>query len=221
MSSAPEIAELAWAAGIRDPGALATAVAVAIAESGGNPKKIGDKGLQDEKWGPSVGLWQIRSLKAEQGKGTIRDASKLTDPAFNARSMFSISGGGKNWDAWSVTHPSDPLGYMRYVAAQGTAETAAVAVRARHAAGAAADAAADAVSGPLDAVRELAGVVSDAAQAPARVVVWLSEAGTWKRITYGAIGAALLVVALRTVAQPAVDQITGLAVKAATKGMVK
>lgn len=63
---------------------------------------IGDQGLQDDKWGPSVGLWQIRSLKAQQGTGGERDASRLTDPQFNARSMFSISNGGRNFAPWST-----------------------------------------------------------------------------------------------------------------------
>jgi hypothetical protein len=78
------------------------ATAVALAESGGRTDAQGDIGLQDGTWGPSVGLWQIRSLKAEYGKGTPRDASRLTDPEFNARAMASISNGGKNFKPWTT-----------------------------------------------------------------------------------------------------------------------
>lgn len=128
--SAVAIGRLAWAAGIRDFRPLVDAIAIAIAESGGDAGEVGDEGLQDQKWGPSIGLWQIRSLKAEEGKGGLRDGSKLRDPAFNARAMYSISGGGKNWKPWSVFTPTDPLGFARYMAALGPAQVAAATIRA-------------------------------------------------------------------------------------------
>ena len=58
--------------------------------------------LEDATWGPSVGLWQIRSLRAERGTGKVRDVTRLKRPAFNARSMASISGKGKNFSPWST-----------------------------------------------------------------------------------------------------------------------
>ena len=98
-----DLARLALEAGLpRDHKTLQTAVAIALAESEGRVNAEGDGALQDATWGPSIGLWQIRSLKAESGKGTPRDATKLKDPLFNARSMVAISGGGKNWKPWSV-----------------------------------------------------------------------------------------------------------------------
>ncbi len=87
------------------------AVAVAIAgwdgsphpgESGGNPSAIGDVALVDGKWGPSVGLWQVRSLHTERGQQTTRDQDALGDPSFNARSMVTISSTGTNWQPWSI-----------------------------------------------------------------------------------------------------------------------
>jgi len=79
-----------------------TATAIAMAESGLDPAAVGDVSLQDAKWGPSIGLWQIRSLKAQNGTGGVRDASRLRDPAFNARSMAAISSGGAHWSPWST-----------------------------------------------------------------------------------------------------------------------
>ena len=79
-----------------------TATAIAIAESGLRTDAQGDVGIQTSKWGPSVGLWQIRSLKAESGTGRPRDATRLEDPQFNARSMVSISSSGKSFNAWST-----------------------------------------------------------------------------------------------------------------------
>lgn len=183
MTTMIDVAGWAYDAGIRDPGQLATAVAVSAAEDpGGDPAKLGDRTLQTAKWGPSVGLWQIRSLKAEKGKGTTRDQDRLTDPAFNAKAMYEISGGGKSFDAWSVTHPKDLAGYARYVAARPGAISAATAAMTGKGAAQAAD-----------GVTQLAGVVSDAAQTPIRVINWLTEGKTWVRIAWFGIGLSLVI----------------------------
>ena len=100
--AASAAAAVAYAAGIRDLGTLRTAVAIAAAESSWNPSAVGDTGITDATWGPSIGLWQIRSIKAQSGTGGPRDATRLADPAFNARSMVQVSGGGANWTAWSA-----------------------------------------------------------------------------------------------------------------------
>ena len=90
----------------RDAGLDATqavvATAVAMAESGLRTDAVGDTSLQNGTWGPSVGLWQIRSLKADAGTGRARDDTRLTDPVFNARAMAEVSAGGTNWRPWSV-----------------------------------------------------------------------------------------------------------------------
>jgi hypothetical protein len=96
-----EVVRLAVAAGFRGD-QLATAVAIAKAETGFDAEAIGDQALQDAKWGPSLGLWQIRSLNAERGTGKTRDAGNLKDPAFNARSAYAISGGGVNFTPWTM-----------------------------------------------------------------------------------------------------------------------
>ncbi|MEN8672574.1 hypothetical protein [Nocardioides sp.] len=101
MTSIAEAYRLARTAGLTDFEAI-TAVAIAISESGLNPNAEGDTTIQTSVWGPSIGLWQIRSLKADYGTGRTRDASRLKDPAFNARSMFEISNGGTYWGPWSV-----------------------------------------------------------------------------------------------------------------------
>lgn len=99
--SIPYVFNLAAQTGLSRDEAI-TATAIAIAESGLNPGAVGDTTLQDGTWGPSIGLWQIRSLKAESGTGRSRDATRLKDPAFNARSMNIISSAGANWTPWSV-----------------------------------------------------------------------------------------------------------------------
>ncbi|WP_154793304.1 hypothetical protein [Occultella kanbiaonis] len=78
------------------------ATAIAAGESGLRTDARGDVGLQTSKWGPSIGLWQVRSLNAERGTGGVRDELALTDPEHNARSMVSISAGGSTWRPWTV-----------------------------------------------------------------------------------------------------------------------
>lgn len=81
---------------------VATAVAIGLAESGGDPLAVGDVDLVDGKWGPSVGVFQVRSLHAERGTGGVRDELALTDLGRNARSMVAVSGAGTDWRPWSV-----------------------------------------------------------------------------------------------------------------------
>jgi hypothetical protein len=81
-----------------------TMAAIARPESGLCTHARGDVGLQTATWGPSIGLWQVRSRKADYGTGRPRDASRLTDPAFNAASARSIYL-SQGYGAWT-THGS-------------------------------------------------------------------------------------------------------------------
>jgi hypothetical protein len=96
-----QVYALARAAGLTHEQAI-TATAITDGESGRDPGKVGDQSLADAKWGPSVGLWQIRTLRAETGTGGTRDINRLKDPTFNARSMFAESEHGTNWRPWTV-----------------------------------------------------------------------------------------------------------------------
>jgi murein DD-endopeptidase MepM/ murein hydrolase activator NlpD len=83
--------------------ALKTAYAISIAESGGRSNAKGDVSLQTSKWGPSIGLFQIRSLKDwKKYNDPYRDASKLYDPRYNAEAAFKKSNQGKSFKAWST-----------------------------------------------------------------------------------------------------------------------
>lgn len=100
--SAEQVARFAFQAGFRGE-SLVVAVAIAHGESGLRPDAIGDVGLADGQWGPSVGLWQIRSLHTERGTGGHRDELANTDPAHNARAAWAVSGSGANrFTPWSV-----------------------------------------------------------------------------------------------------------------------
>lgn len=75
---------------------LVTAVAVAMAESSGNPNALGDIGIGQG----SFGLWQINSYwHPEYGP----DFSKLYDPQTNANAAYAIYvAAGNSFTPWST-----------------------------------------------------------------------------------------------------------------------
>lgn len=127
--------------------AATTLTAIAGAESGYNPDAIGDVSLQDGTWGPSVGIWQVRTLKAQTGTGGVRDIAALRgNPQAQARAAAAIwrSSGPRAWSAY--TNGS----YRRFSGAAGAAAKSkhVRAPRPRSTSGAGAGAAAAAVATP-------------------------------------------------------------------------
>lgn len=108
--------KLALAEGLA-PEAAVVSVAIAWGESDLNPQAVGDLKLVDSKWGPSLGLWQVRSLHAQRGTGGTRDADRLLDAATNAEAMAEISNRGTNWKPWTVWRNGDYLKHMAAVRA--------------------------------------------------------------------------------------------------------
>lgn len=90
--SADQIAQYADQAGFSGPD-LQVAVAVALAESSGNPNALGDPTL-----GVSVGLWQI-NLKAHPQYSQ----QALLDPQTNANAAYAIyQAAGNTFQPWST-----------------------------------------------------------------------------------------------------------------------
>lgn len=102
LLSASQIATIAANAGFTGAD-LQTAVAIALAESSGNPTIVGDKNLAPDR-GPSIGLWQINiGTKAHPEYA----GADLTDPAVNASAAFTIFSefGWVQWATYSVQPP--------------------------------------------------------------------------------------------------------------------
>jgi hypothetical protein len=95
-----EIAAVAKGAGFSGQ-SLQIAVAVALAESGGNPRAHNRVPPDD-----SYGLWQINMLgslgPARRKQFGLSSNSQLFDPSTNARAAWAISNRGTNWRPWSV-----------------------------------------------------------------------------------------------------------------------
>lgn len=118
------IAKVAWNAGFgRDVPTLARAVAIALAESGGNPNAHnGNAATGDD----SYGLWQINMIgsmgPARRKQFGITSNAELYDPQINANAAWKLSSSGRVWSPWSVFKNGT---YTKHMA---TAETAAKAV---------------------------------------------------------------------------------------------
>jgi hypothetical protein len=103
--TAQQIAGYAANAGFTGPD-LQVAVAVALAESGGNPSVTGDLSITP---GGSVGLWQI-NLKAHPEY----TAAQLMDPQTNANAAYAIyAAAGNQFTPWT-TYNSPPQGTGTY-----------------------------------------------------------------------------------------------------------
>lgn len=98
--SPEQIAEHAHAAGFRGRD-LSTAVAVALAESGGRTHAHNSTPPDD-----SYGLWQVNMLGAlgpERRRQFGLDADRdLFDPATNAAAAYAISGRGESFRPWTA-----------------------------------------------------------------------------------------------------------------------
>lgn len=92
--SASDIAGYAQNAGFSGSD-LTMAVAVALAESSGNPGVVGDLSITP---GGSVGLWQINLKYHPEFAG-----QDLTDPQINANAAYSIyRAAGNSFSPWST-----------------------------------------------------------------------------------------------------------------------
>lgn len=201
-------------------------VAVALGESGGRTDAMGDISLQTSKWGPSIGLWQVRSLKAELNTGGTRDASRLTDPGFNARSARTILGNGAPtpWTVYTTGAYRRHMGTAEAAARSGGAPVPGGAVP-----GGAVPVGLPGLPNPVDAAgdavaRALAGLATGADQIGGFFAA-LSARSTWVRVAQAIGGAGLVVGGLawmgKDLVSPALDVAAGVipqakAVKAAS-----
>lgn len=95
--SAAQISQYAASAGFQGND-LATAVAIAMAESSGNPGAIGDSTLAPTN-GPSYGLWQINI----GSKANPQYASQnLFDPQTNANAAYALYSAAGGFGPWST-----------------------------------------------------------------------------------------------------------------------
>jgi LysM repeat protein len=97
---------------------IAAAIAFCEAPYSANGKQyadcdlVGDQALANATWGNSYGFFQIRSLRADYGKGTARDQLALTDPVFNCWAALQIKN-TQGWTAWSTYNSGAYKAYLQ------------------------------------------------------------------------------------------------------------
>jgi hypothetical protein len=192
-----DIYATAQAAGLSSAQAV-IATAIALGESGGDDANVGDVSLQTDYWGPSVGLWQVRTVKSETGTGSDRDIMALQgNPSRQARAMFNISNRGTNWTPWTVYTRGI---YSRFMGQAQSAMTGGTAITGTSPVGA--------VLTPVNAVTD---TVSAGVESARKILVKLSFAG---------LGLALVGAGLILAMRPQLQNAAKLA-KAATDEQVE
>jgi hypothetical protein len=191
--NAEQIAKAAHAAGFRGA-ALATATAIALAESGGNPMAHNDKPPDD-----SYGLWQVNYYAAAgiDREARIRNLGtpeSMYDPFNAARAAFIISRGGTYWRDWSVYLSGAYRLHM----------PAASAAAAKISGGEAPAGGLDWHSTPVDPLVDVPGALSDlnplkGIEAVGAFFVKLLDPSTWRRVLLVLGGGLVVGVALALV----------------------
>ena len=120
------IRNIAWeaiTAGVpaSDNSKVQTAVAVALAETGGTGDPKAFNGVAPDQ---SYGLWQINMLGSlgpdRVSKLGLSSYDQLFNPSTNATAMALISNKGQDWSAWSTYNPGkngEPPAYLTYLPA--------------------------------------------------------------------------------------------------------
>lgn len=83
------------------PSQRPTAFAVILGESGGRPCAVGDVRLQTSTWGPSVCLFQLRSIKGVTDGGVRDRAANLRSVDTCVRNAHALWA-GEGWRPWSA-----------------------------------------------------------------------------------------------------------------------
>ncbi|MCW2754662.1 MAG: hypothetical protein JWQ32_2073 [Marmoricola sp.] len=215
-------AQDAYAALIRAGASRANATlltAIGGAESGWNLNAVGDIGLENATWGPSYGIWQIRTLVAETGKGTTRDINKLKTgidaQAAGAVAILHTSG----VHAWSTYSSGSYTGFIPQ--AQKAAASAPTAGSGSAATGTAGVQNASVLGGLGNLITDPLGVFGNAAKSVSGEVatgLWSLIAPFALKALFAVGGIALVVVGLsitaKPVTQPIVEKVEDTAQKA-------
>lgn len=179
MATPPALGSAAYDAGIHDPTALARAIAVALAESGGNERA--HNGIPPDD---SYGAWQI-NMRGELGvqrraQFHLTSNEDLYDLKVNASAMAAISSNGTNWKPWSA------YGGARYALFYPASVATATAVLATKGA----QIEAKAVTSTIDSVTT---AVTTSAGSLVKAGAWLSNRNNWIRVAKVVVGGFLVI----------------------------
>lgn len=224
--SAAQIAAHAHAAGFRGT-ALRNAVAVALAESNGDPRAVG---VNSDRWrSRDRGLWQIN----DRWHPEVSDAEAF-NPAQAAREAYRISSGGMSWSPWSTwkngsaqrRFPEALIGVNQMGATGGATATAAPAlIPGLPNPGELLVEGLPNVPGVPDVLGDVAGAMAAPVIILMKSAAWIADAHNWQRVAMVTGGTVGVLLALGMIAKSgaagstaeAIASIPGDAVKSAAK----
>ena len=177
----------------RDRATLERLVAVALAESGGNPSAVN----RNTNGSIDVGLMQINSIHGYK-------EAEMKIPSRNMAAAWSISGEGRNWKPWVAFNTG---AYLLHIPAAKAGVASLV--------GKGYSFGTDLnitnepnpdnfQDNPLvpDSVEELGRNIQNIAEFPARVLAWISNRDNIFRLIKAGMGVSLVIVGLAVVARP-------------------
>lgn len=169
---------------------LAVAVAVALAESGGRTDARGDVALQTGTWGPSIGLWQIRSIKADKGTGRLRDEAANLNPSTNARHAHQLWA-DQGWSPWTTYTGGRYLAHLPAARAAAAAPAAATGTTTVGVVPFVPDP--GDVYDALQAATSIVDVARVALTYPVKTLAWISDRNNWQRVGLVTAGMSMVV----------------------------
>lgn len=192
--SAEEIKAYAAQAGFsgRD---LSIAVAVAFAESGGDPNAINDK---NRNGSTDYGLFQINSIHK-----SILAGGQWNNPADNAKMAYKVfSDAGKKWRPWAAYNNGS---YLQFLGKAMAADTATV------------------PNAPNYQNVGVVGGAVDGIKAVVEFAQFIVNPRNWVRLIYAIAGGIIIMLALAMMLKqsPQIKKAAGVATLVATKGKVK
>lgn len=198
------IAQAALAAGFAAGTPATTAVAVALAESGGNTtaRNRNSDGSVDR------GLWQINSKWHPE----VSDA-QADNPATAAQAAFRISGSGRNWRPWAAFTRGAHTAFMvranqAVTLAVGTGSLAGGLGAQIDAGG---DGVAGAIAGTAKGIASIASILGKAGE-------WIGDPHNWVRVAEVLGGAVAVAIGLHMIAKSGAGGPVATAVRGAEQG---
>lgn len=177
------------------------AVAVAMAESGGNPRAHNPVPPDN-----SYGLWQINMLgsmgPARRKQFGLSSNADLFDPAKNAKAAFAISSGGSNWKPWS-TYTNGA--YKKYLDGSVTVPPSTSPGDASQ-------------TGIFDDAMDIADSISEGVDIVKDFANWITNPQSWVKIAYGVGGILLVGIGLSLIARTPVNNAVKGVIEAVPQG---
>lgn len=212
-----QIAGWAKSAGFPDD-QIATAVAVALAESSGRIDAVGGPNYNGSY---DYGVWQINESAHPEKFQQWPDWWSVT----NANMAFAVwSAAGRRWTPWSVYNSQAYLLYMprgTAVADAPPAGTNKSPYSEKLDIPGVPDAAANAIGDTTAALVGIGNAMKTLAAGSFKAGQWIAQPGNWIRVAQVGVGVVLLGVALNVVIRPTVMKVAAPVVSAVTKGKAK